>query len=184
MSQLSLSCHITYRFERHDFVAMTRALTHRPFRRRLVMIVAWIAVFLIFLFFFTGSVGRFQSTLVTFSLQYAPALLIFALAVLFGHHFWAMTAAWVFKNNALANRDVELSFGQSGVEGGTTEVRYKIGWEAVKKIIETNTHLFLALSKREAVIVPRRAFSSDDAYHAARDFIVSRIGPAVPVARL
>ncbi|HXV32322.1 MAG TPA: YcxB family protein [Sinorhizobium sp.] len=180
MNQTAASHHITYRFERRDFAAMTRALTQKPLGWRLAMVAAWVALFLAFLFFFAGSVARFRETLVTLP-DYAAAILIPVVALLFGHHIWGLIAASVFKNNALANRDIELSLRQSGIKGGTAAICYEFDWEAVKKIIETRTHLFLALSKREALIIPRRAFASDGEYQAARRFILSQAGTTTSV---
>jgi hypothetical protein len=110
--------------------------------------------------------------------------MLFAAPSLVAHHLSAVTNAPFFKNFWAANQEIALSFQPSGIEASMADTRSDVGWAVVKRIIETRTYLFLAVSKREAFVVPRRVFASDDAYQAARNFIASQVGPTVPAVRI
>jgi hypothetical protein len=184
MNEITPSFHITYRFERHDFVAMTRALAHKPWTWRLAAVALWLVLVLIFLLLLrSSSLEILQRGLRMVVLDYLPLWVIGGIALLFNNRIMGLTAAAIFKNNAYANQEIELFIRKSGIESRAQGIRAEFTWAAVKRIIETSTHLFLAISKREALIIPRRAFASDDAYQDARGFIVSHAGPEVPVAR-
>jgi len=86
-----------------------------------------------------------------------------------------LTAALIYRRNAIAEREVTLEFDGAGVQGGTAGLFSRIGWSAVRRVIETPRHLFIAISRREALIVPRRAFRHDDEYRTLAGFVRARI---------
>jgi hypothetical protein len=46
----------------------------------------------------------------------------------------------------------------------------------VIRLIETPTHLFIQISRREALLIPRRAVPNEDTYNNIRGFIRARTG--------
>lgn len=185
MNQTTPQHQITYRFERNDFTAMTRAMTRRPWTRKVAMVAVWFLVVLVFLFLFRAAALEFLDPFVrTILLDFLPLWVIGILALLFSSHLMGLSAALIFKHNALACQDIDLLLRKSGIESRTSDMRAEFTWGMVKKIIETDSHLFLTLSRREGLILPRRAFASDDAYRAARDFIAHHAGPQVPMSKL
>jgi hypothetical protein len=181
MNQIAPSHHVTYRFERRDFVAMTRALTRKPWTWGLAAVALWLVLVLVLvLLLLSGRFEFLEHGIRVVVIDYLPLWVIGAAALLFGAR---LSAAMVFRNIAYANQEIELLVRPSGIESRTKDIQAEIAWTAVKKIIETSTHLILAISKREALIIPRRAFASDDDYQAARGFIVRHVGPQIPLVR-
>ena len=52
----------------------------------------------------------------------------------------------------------------------------RFGWAAVTRLVETPRHLFIQVSRREALIVPRRAVANEDVYNNLRGFVRARTG--------
>lgn len=167
--------HVTYRFERGDFVAMTHALTRTSWRWRLAATAVLIALVVIALYVMAGTIDRTWLALRAVLEGRLPVdtyvvLVIAVLFAWFGHLAGPLAAAMIFKRNALANQEVSLTLDAVGIEGSGGGVQTRIAWASVKRLIETRRHLFFAISKREAVMLPRRAFRSEQDYQAVRAF--------------
>ncbi len=174
---------VKFRFERGDFVAMTNALSRPTWRWRWLATVALIALWAIMLYAMAGSVERAWLVVRGAVQGRLPwdLYVVFAVALLFpwlGHLVAPLMAAMVFKRNALANQEVTLSLDRAGIEGGGAGIQSRIAWSSIKRVIETPRHLFFAISKREAVTLPRRAFGSEQDYQAARAFALQQCGAA------
>lgn len=171
--------HVTYRFERADFVAMTHALTRTSWRWRLAATAILIAVVVIALYAMAGTIDRTWLALRAVLEGRLPVdtYVIFLIAVLFawcGHLAGPLAAGLIFKRNALADQEVSITLDAAGIAGSGGGVQTRIAWASIKRLIETRRHLFFAISKREAVMLPRRAFRSEQDYQAARAFALQR----------
>ncbi|HHY50701.1 MAG TPA: YcxB family protein, partial [Alphaproteobacteria bacterium] len=87
-----------------------------------------------------------------------------------------LVAAALYRGSALADREVSLHLTADGIEGGATDLYARIGWAAVTRLVETSRHLFILISRREALIIPRRAVPNEDHYSTIRGFIRARTG--------
>jgi hypothetical protein len=76
----------------------------------------------------------------------------------------------------MADRDVVLYLTAEGIEGGSADLYARVGWAAVQRLVETPTHLFLQISRREALLIPRRTVPNEDQYNNIKGFIRARTG--------
>ena len=76
----------------------------------------------------------------------------------------------------LTDRDIVLHLTAQGIEGGSADLYSRIGWAAVNRLVETPKHLFIQISPREALIIPRRAVTNEDKYRNILGFIRARTG--------
>jgi hypothetical protein len=172
---------IGYRMQRGDYVALCRALQTKPMRRALIEIALFVAIFLAVLFatssFNTQTFVRGLGDLVTLSAPWWVYLILFLGPVIaLSHTEWvALVAALTYRRNALADKDVTLAFDGNGVTATSPNLTSQVGWEAFLKLIETPTHAFLVVSRREALIVPRRAFADEDDHRMLMGFIRARL---------
>jgi hypothetical protein len=178
---------IGYRMQRGDYVALCRALQPKPIRRTLIEIAIFAVMFLALLCAVSGFDWRtFQQGLGALVSLNAPwwvyLILLFGLVLALSHSQWvALVAALNYRRHALADKDVTLSFDGNGVTATSPNLTSEIGWEAFLKLVETPTHAFLAVSRREALIVPRRAFADEDDHLMLMGFIRARL--AANIAR-
>jgi hypothetical protein len=172
---------IGYRMQRGDYVALCRALQTKPMRRALIEIALFVAIFLAVLFVTSGfnaqTFVRGLGDLVALSAPWWVYLILFLGPVIaLSHTEWvALVAALTYRRYAAADKDVTLSFDGHGVTATSPNLRSQIGWEAFLKLVETPTHAFLVVSRREALIVPRRAFADDDDHRMLMGFIRARL---------
>ena len=172
---------ISFRMERGDFVALSMAIARRDPGRTLGLIALYLASLLAVALLGAGSPERLllsleralsrPAALLYLSLILAgPALLLAAPSIA------ALSAAALYRRNAIADRDVTLELTVDGIEGGSTDLYSRIGWAAVQELIETPTHLFIRISRREALLIPRRAVPNEDNYANLVGFIRARTG--------
>jgi hypothetical protein len=175
---------VTYRMQRQDFVALSHALQQRRLPQILIQVILYPGALLGMLALRSGSWEAFMRSLADLTTGAAPfwiylLMLVGPALALFHPQFLSFRAARGYRRNAIADRDVTLDFTAHGVEGNTTDFESRIGWNGVKRLIETPTHLFVAVSEREALIVPRRAFADDDSYRALLGFSRARFAASV-----
>ena len=72
----------------------------------------------------------------------------------------------IYRWNAIADLDILLHIDSTGVRTTMPGRSSCTQWSAIGDISRTKTHLFLPVSHREAIILPRRAFPSDAAFGA------------------
>lgn len=167
--------------ERADFVAMSAALS-RPAPTRLAFEIAgYLAIVALVGLALAGSADAYARILAdAFSLPLAfitiPLLLAGPVILSLRPQINGLVAALVYERNASAGRDVVLDLTAEGIEGGAPDLYTQIGWGAVTGLIETPTHLFIRISRREALIIPRRAVPNEDEYRNLRGFIRARTG--------
>ncbi len=180
---------IGYRMTRGDYVALCRALQVKPLRRTLVEIAIFVAMFLAVIFaaagFDSDSFWRGLGDLVSLNAPWwIYAILLLGPVLILSHTEWvALIAVLAYRRYALAEKDVTLSFDGNGVTATSLSLTSQIGWEAFLRLIETPTHAFLVVSRREALIVPRRAFADEDDHRMLMGFIRARLAANVAATR-
>jgi hypothetical protein len=83
-----------------------------------------------------------------------------------------------YRRFAIADKEVRLRFGDEGVRAAFGGVESTILWPAFMRVIETKAHIFLFLSRAEALVVPIRAVGSPQALGALASAIRNRVGGA------
>lgn len=175
---------VTFQMTRADYSAMFRAMMGRPWWNRWVLLAGWIALWLAVMLFGARSMEHFRQAL-AFIVQgkagWGLYLGFLMLPLLF---FWENIAAYTsgvsFARNELARKPTTVRADADGVHIGIDTISSDVGWSAILKVIETAERLFLTISTRQAVVLPRRAFASEADYAAARDFIREHIGRETP----
>jgi YcxB-like protein len=79
-----------------------------------------------------------------------------------------------FRRLALANKVTELTLADDGIHFVTSVSTGTVPWQAITRVIENRRGLYLAVSKLEAVLIPRRAASEAD-FSRMRDQIEQRL---------
>lgn len=173
--------HVSYRMERGDYVALTVALGRREPRRILFELTCYVLLLALVALGVAGSLDNLLAALeqvVTLpgALVYVPLLVAGPIILLLTPQIGGLIAALIYRRNAIADKQVTLDLTVEGIEGGATDLYSRIGWAAVRKLVETPTHLFIQISKREALIIPRRAIADEDVYRNILGFIRARTG--------
>ena len=151
---------LTYVMERRDFVALTFALT-RPSPGRLVRSI--VLAIMVFTAAYAIGNGTHAATLLERPLELAVLAgyeLLFILLIFFllrWLYLW-VAASTVFGRNAAAGKRMRFEIDDDTIVGGQEGISTTVRWLAVVRLIERPDYLFIALSRREAMILPRRAF--------------------------
>ena len=171
---------VSYRMERSDFAALCSVLSRRPDWRVFLEIALYIAALLAIAALAGGppnllrTLGNFASgrwfPLYLLLILAGPALLVFAPQIT------RIVAAAAYRRSAVVDREVTLHLTGEGIEGGPADLYSRVGWPAVQRLVETPTHLFLQISRREALFIPRRALPDEDQYNNIKGFIRARTG--------
>lgn len=173
---------VSYRMERGDFIALSMVLTRRKPSRVLLELVIYFGVLLAIMAFGGGPQNLISTIVSVFSVQgfvfYLPLILLGPILLLLTPQITGLIAAFIYKRNAIADREITLHLTAEGIEGGATDLYSRIGWGAVLKLVETPKHLFIQISRREALIIPRRAIPNEDHYNNLKGFIRARTGLA------
>jgi hypothetical protein len=158
--------HLSYVMERDDFVALTRLMSRRTPQR--IVLEALIFAVIIVGAYFAGA-GSSALTLPAYPAEFAAAIAV-GIAVWFGTLFplrWLqlrLMAGAAYRRNAAAGKTVTFDIDSVAIVGGIPGVMTTLNWSAVTRLIETPDRLFIAISRREALILPRRAFPDAAAY--------------------
>ena len=172
---------ISYRMERSDFVAVTRAVTARNpklIALGIVGITAWVAFLILYNAGSLENLPRYVIDHLAMPLLvvYLPLYILGVLLILNTPLTSALLARFTYSNTATADRDMVIDLTAEGIEGGATDLYSRIGWAAVKRLVETPTHLFLQVSQYNTVIIPRRAVPNEDTYRNLIGFVRARTG--------
>jgi hypothetical protein len=185
MNQRPSPLRITYRMQRSDHLARVSVLTRRPLSHTLTMAALYYGLLLLLLLIGAGSLEAFAVRL--WQLLTTPAIIealpyILAGTLLLVPSSWlaAIAAALAFRRSGIADLEITLDITADGIEVKLPDRMSRVDWAAVRRLIETPTHLFIQLSRREALIVPRRVFADEDHYKAALGFSRARLAASVP----
>ena len=176
---------IRYIFERSDFVALTQALIREPLSQRLLklLIAILFALHVVIVGWIAGDDTPFADQYRKAYGAFAPLLLLPLVLVVSSGFIATLMAMLVFKRNASANQEVTLWLRQEGVVASAGGLRSEVSWPAIVRVIDTPTRVFLALSRREALVVAKRGFASDEEADRALAFIIDHVDPATPLQR-
>ena len=175
---------VTFKMERADYVALCLAMQRKDrWRVAAEAIGALLIVPAAILVTTAGNFGALISALRDIATLHAPwwiypIVLAAPLLVVQQRLLIALKAGRHYRRYAVADREMRHSFETDGLETILTNFESWISWHAIESIIETSDHLFLTISRREALILPRRAFASDTDYQRLTGFVRDRIGLA------
>ena len=180
----SAAFRVRYKMQRGDYVALTRTMGRKSPRRTALEIAAYVLAVILAIGLAAGTLEAAGPVLGMIASLRAPwwlypLLVAGPLLTLLHPHYLGLIAAIVYRRNAIADRDVVLEFSGAAIEGGMTGISSRVGWTAVQSLIETPTHLFITVSRREALIVPRRAFGHDEEFRTLLGFIRARVAASV-----
>lgn len=174
--------HIAYRMERGDFVALAQTVAATPPLTQAIRIAAYFAFLLLVAFIGSGLsldnlLRNLGDTLVSpVALLYLLAILVVPALLLAQRQLIALFATATYRKSAIADRDMVVDLDTEGLDGGDKELRFRYAWGVVTRLVETPAHLFVFVSPREAMIIPRRAIPNDDQWRNLIGFIRARTG--------
>jgi hypothetical protein len=171
---------INYRLQRRDHVARVVALSRRP-RALAVAIAIYYGLLLLSLLLRAGSVDAFATEVlhlltVPAIFDILPYLLPGLLLLVPASAYAALFGSLAYRRSGLAGADTVLDVTADGVAAAVADRASRVAWSAVTRLIETPDHLFLQLSRREALIIPRRALGDPADYQNLVGFIRARTG--------
>lgn len=172
---------INYRLQRRDHVARVVALSRRPLARPLGLAALYYGLLLLLLLLRTGSADALAAELQRLLTMPAifdilPYLLPGLLLLVPASAYAALFGSLAYRRSGLAGAEIILDVTADGVAAAIAERASRIAWSAVTRLIETPDHLFLQLSRREALIIPRRALGDPADYQNLVGFIRARTG--------
>jgi hypothetical protein len=178
----------TYSFtmERSDFLALNKVLRRRSFMAPVLLLVLYFSVVAIFVLAgVDGDPAAFAEVTRQIATGKAPVwiyplLALGPLLVLLRPFYLEFLAGQIYRRNVMADRQLTYRFASDAIQGGIPEVQGRFLWSAIKRIIVTPEHAFLTLSRREALIIPRRAVPSDEDFDTLLAFARARIAAARP----
>ncbi|MDB5587339.1 MAG: hypothetical protein JWP26_2309 [Devosia sp.] len=167
---------IHYRFSSSDFVALNRALARPWWVQIAVPLTIWVIVVLVVLGQLGLKRGDFSGEVLQFvQFRTDPPWLSWFLGIALLLSLTAplatlLQARMIYKSNVSAEQDVSGVINGLGVATAIKGLSSTIEWASVRKVIATDTRLFLAISAREALVLPARGFDSADDFVAAIAF--------------
>lgn len=174
----------SYVFERRDFVALTKAMVRRSVLATvLTLFFAIIIATHIFIFMALKGAESVPPDYVKLYVNLLPLWFLPLIFTLFGRQLAGLLAAYVFKKNASANKEIVMELQESSILARSEGIRSEVSWTSIVRIIETDRHLFFALSKREALTLPKRAFASEAEFAEALRFVSSHVSPQTPIVK-
>jgi hypothetical protein len=78
---------------------------------------------------------------------------------------------------AVGGADLVLKFEADGVHWSMASHSGTYGWSGVRDVIRTPKRIFLFISKSEALVLPRRAFTSENAFAETARYAESKTNP-------
>jgi len=166
---------IAYTMQRSDYVAMCLALFRPTLRVRLIKIGVFIVLAAIVLFIAGRGYedfGRFVAVMANAMPWWFYPLILGAGLLIFYSHWISCLYAWSwFGKMTPADKDVTITFNAAGVELESRTASSKLKWDAFVRLIRERDQVFMALARSVAIIVPRRAFSSDAEFEAFWSFV-------------
>ncbi|MDO1585415.1 YcxB family protein [Rhizobium oryzicola] len=159
---------------------MTRVLTRRPLARNSLAFVLW----LFSLWYFIGLLTDIFNPKFMAKFLYASsfyfwiffAMIAFSILLSYFNHWLAAGISFFyFRQMASADARVTLTMSEEGIESQSEVAKVNFPWRAVKRIVHEGNYLIMAISKREAIIFPRRGFNTDSEFEAAYQFAADRL---------
>ena len=156
---------LPFRYDRADFVSLARL--GRPRVLRWLFALAWslfaLAAILIAISLVAGS-----SRVVIF----IPMLLILLAIYLVLHRFGPDIGAWTIARLARQNdllREQTMTVAEDCFRAESSRGKTEVRWSAIPRIHQEEARLFVYSTKRQAFIIPERAFANRDEFLAFAD---------------
>jgi hypothetical protein len=173
---------VIYRYGWRDYVALQRAHFSLSPLGRLGRWRKYLFAVVMVLFFNLANVLWWSFDLVTdltASVVAFPTIVLGAVIGEFvGKALLALWARLLFLRLSVANQDCMHTFGEEGITSKYGDIEVRLPWRSIKNVLETKDHLFLSISRREMIFVPRRALPSDKAAAAVARYIRSNVAAA------
>jgi hypothetical protein len=172
-----------YTFGEADQDALVRALLRPLWQFRLIMLAVWLA-YVTFMVWMMKPQSPLWASLVDFAAFHDPQWPIYAIVGSFLLIFLLlpdlrrMLGRRIYRKSLIANSVNAFEIGDDGFTFSAPHRVATIKWPLIKRIIVTEERLFLLVSKREAFVLPRRAFA-DAAGYAAVVALAQRKVPRV-----
>lgn len=83
-----------------------------------------------------------------------------------------------FPQLSMANKECTLVFGEDGIHSNYGGMEGRLPWRAIVRVLQSKDYLFLAISRAEVILVPRRALPSADAAAELAHYIKSKVDAA------
>jgi hypothetical protein len=162
---------VTYRFGPADYIALIRASRSSGPLGRLdrwgrAMLFGLLIVGLVIVFRHISAPddsppGDAWPGLVVDALVFVVVTLVAPIGEYLGER---LMAVWLFPRYSVANKELTLALGDDGIRSKVGEIEGRISWRSIVRIIETKDYLFLAVSRAEMLVVPKRALPSAEAF--------------------
>lgn len=173
---------ITYTMSSLDYAATILAISRQTFGQGVRAFVLWLLAGWLAATLFTNIYDpilllRWVSSS-ALSILIAVMLVIVLAALTVAHRWflWAISLLY-YRRTALADATVTVSLTEAGIESTSVVADTRIPWSTVKRVVRDRDHLVLAISRYEAVVLPRRAFANETDFDEAYTF-TSRRRPA------
>jgi hypothetical protein len=175
---------IAYRYGRKDYIAMLRASRSigplgRLGRWGRAVLLGLLAAVLVIVYSYDALWGVPWLVLGVAAIVFALAVLVAPLGEYLGE---LLLARWMFPRYSIADQDVTLELDDHDIRTKAGGNEGRVSWGSVRRVIETDAGLFLALSRAELIVIPRRALPSADAFadlaRAVREKVRANVDPA------
>ncbi|WP_276121875.1 YcxB family protein [Pararhizobium qamdonense] len=170
---------ITYTLTAWDYAAMARALTRRPWHRSIITLVLWLISVWCLLVLFTdlyNPVTMINAIAENGSWLWLPACLLVVAFFSLGTHWLAWGASFLYyRQIASADATISISLSDDAIRVKSNVADSTVPWATVKRVIREENYLLLPISKREAFILPRRGFETQDSFEDAFRYVTEKI---------
>ncbi len=171
---------VTFRVERGDFVALSLAVARRPLLFRISSVIATLSLLVFAMSVLSPQDPAYSSMLYDFLsgkkewFPFYAFVVLVSIALFFRHRLRAFNAWMGYARMPLADKEmtVELAKDEIRVTAPEATFDWTVPRLAVRALVESPTHLVVAVGAKEGVPVPRRAFASDAAWARFRDALV------------
>jgi hypothetical protein len=157
---------ICYRFERDDYIAMLRASRSigplgRLGRWGRAALFGLLAAALVIVYSYDSLWGVPWLVLGVCAIVFVMATLVAPLGQHLGE---LLLARWMFPRYSIAGKDVTLELDDHDIRSKAGGNEGRVSWRSIVRAIETKDGLYLALSRVELIVIPRRVLPSADAF--------------------
>ncbi len=171
---------ITFRVERGDFVALSIAVARRPLLFRFASVIATLSLMVFVMSILPSQDPAYRAMLYDFlsgKSEWYPFygfVILVAVGLFFRDRLRGFNAYMGYGRMPLADKDLTVDIGKDEIRVTAPDASFD--WTvprlAVRALVETATHLVVAVGNKEGVPVPRRAFADEAAWTRFRDALV------------
>lgn len=174
-----MSIELRFRMSRADYVALSMAVSRRPLLFRIGTVVLALSVLVFAAAMIEGKHGRsLLSDVLTGDREWWPTygfIALVSLGLLFRHVLVAFNAAAGYGRMPLADKDVVVRLDDTAAAITATDFDWRFEWPAVARVVESRSHLVLAVDTREGLPLPRRAVADDAAWQNLGAFVRAHV---------